>query len=144
MSLHPCSACGGHIQGKAISVYWAWNRADGTRVSYLSWLDQQHFLEHVMPWDQGDAPAAYVCPGCGIGTVDDYDAIYAHIYVPRMPEMVQEWPTCASCAAVKRLWIVDHSALQPDRQAQLGAGAPNTPSTPYTWEEWRRSMGRGN
>lgn len=140
MSLRPCDVCKGHIEAKPVSLYWAWNPDPHTRVALRQRLCTACFGQTVVPWQINGEQPVLVCPVCGIGTVDDYDATYVTIVVPGFPKLSCEWATCGSCALTVREFARTGADPLPERQLGAEASAPSPSDTRLTWEEYRRSL----
>jgi hypothetical protein len=130
-----CGSCGQQSTEKPITLYWAWNRADGTRVAWRQKLCRGCLVEQVVPHVAAAMEPLLACPACGISTVDDYDAVYVKAYAPGGPPITSEWPLCPPCAVtVRQRAMVGADALE-DRQSG-GSGAdfgPRPVSAVDTW-----------
>jgi len=138
-----CNGCGERPENKLTQVNWSWRRADGFRVAYRARLCVACFATKVAPLAidyTGNVPLT--CPGCGIDTEQDMDAIYTTNFIPSYGEYRTESPFCGPCAASYRIWVLDHSWQLDDQR-----GAAGGPSTPPDAETILRDMGlpvRGN
>jgi hypothetical protein len=130
-----CSSCQQQGTEKPSSLYWAWKRADNTRVAYLQKLCFTCFCTVVLPLVSPSLEPLLACPACGISTVDDYDAVYVKIYVPGEQPMTLEMPLCGPCAVNVRTQAQKGAKLLDDREAGgLGAtGGPQPVSAAQTW-----------
>lgn len=131
-----CASCEQQQDYKLISLYWAWARADRTRVAWLQKVCRACFTEQVAPYASNAMEPVLMCPVCGIGTVDDYDTVWVTIYVPGMPKLDSEWPCCGPCAVAVRTRAMAGATQLPDRQSgSLGAASgPQPASAAATWE----------
>lgn len=130
-----CDACQQQGTEKLSSLYWAWNRADGTRVAYLQKLCFTCFCATVLPLMDPARSPVLLCPTCGISTVDDYDAVYCKVYVPGQPPETLEMPLCGPCAVNVRNQALNGARPLEDREAgSLGAArGPQPVSATQTW-----------
>lgn len=137
MPLARCMHCQRRYAAKPYGVYWAWNRADRVRVAHRSLLCSDCFTEHVAELCFLDNTVeTLTCPKCGIATEEDYDAVYATVYIPNGPPVTIEAPFCGACAANYRTWILGASAPLEDR-----SGVDVDPRTHVSGVEVLRSMG---
>jgi hypothetical protein len=123
-----CDSCSQQSAEKPCSCYWAWKRADNTRVAYLQKLCFTCFCTQVLPLVEPALQPVLACPGCGISTVDDYDSVWCNVFVPRQPAYTLEMPLCGPCAVkVRNAALVGARQLE-DRQAgSLGAASGPQP-----------------
>jgi hypothetical protein len=76
------------------------------------------------------------CPGCGIDTEDDMDAIYTTSYIGGYGEFKTESPFCNACAAQLRIWVQEQGWLLEDQ-----LGATGGPQLDISAAETLRSLG---
>jgi hypothetical protein len=136
VSLIPCCVCHGHIPNKPVSIYWAWNRADGSRAAWLQKVCVACFAAGLAQLAQKIAPDALVCPQCGIGTVDDMDPVYASLYIPGYEKITVEAPLCGPCAVPIRTAAQVGATALPQRQGVLG-GQGQAPQLMPADQVWR-------
>jgi hypothetical protein len=122
-SLVKCVGCGERCGSRPIGVYWRWMRADGVWKHYYQRVCAGCYAAKVLPLDV-DHPGdmRLTCPGCGIDTEDDYDGVYTTSFPGKGPQVNTESAFCGVCAAVLRLWVVDHA-----RDTDTHEGAPRPP-----------------
>lgn len=130
-----CSSCGTVGTEKLSSLYWAWSRADHTRVCYLQKLCFGCFIEQAQMLIVSALQPIYVCPACGIDTTEDHDDIYLTYCLPGQQKALAELPMCGPDAVRVRNAALVGATLMPDREAgSLGAAASPQPiSGAQTW-----------
>lgn len=134
-----CSGCSQRPESKFANVTWAWRNADGARRAYRQRLCVACFVQHVLAIHKDmPADARLTCPGCGIDTDDDYDAIYVTAFLPGSGKETYEYPTCGACAARIRIWVTEHGQLLEEIESR---GQEQAPSTPTPWQEVLRGLG---
>jgi hypothetical protein len=74
-----------------------------------------------------------MCPACGIGTADDYDAVYLSYYLPGMPSGQAEMPLCGPCAVTVRNTAMEGAAPLEDRGVGVGGPQPVAQSAAEAW-----------
>lgn len=134
MSLYPCSACAERVPGKLSQIYWAWNRADGTRRAVKQRLCMTCFCMHVLPVATAAMEALVACPVCHTSTVSDMDPVYATIYMPGQPQMDAEMALCGPCAVEVRNRAQLGAEDLPDRQGELGGSSPPPVTSADAWK----------
>lgn len=124
-----CNSCGQHSDAKLASCYWAWMRADRTRVAYLQKLCITCFATQVLPLVvEAEAPLL-ACPACHIGTVDDHDDVFLTFFAGGRNETKSDWPLCGRCAVeVRNRAQVGAAQLLDRQQGSLGAASGPQPS----------------
>ena len=133
MSLYPCSACSERVPGKMSQVYWAWLRADDTRVAYKQRLCSACFITNVWIAASEAMNNLVACPVCHEGTADNMDPVYATLYVPGQPRMDAEMALCPRDAVeIRNRALLGAESLQ-DRQSALGGSSPPPPTAADTW-----------
>lgn len=124
-SLVKCSGCGERCGSKPISVYWRWQRADQQWKSYSGRYCAGCYAAKCLALDaERPAGARLACPGCGVDTEDDYDAVYTTSYPNPKEATSIDAPFCAACAAMFRIWVQEHA-----RDTDDGGRALERPST---------------
>ena len=115
MVLVRCTGCLERNQPKYAQVTFSWRRADNVRVAYRARLCNGCWAQQVAPLDRVyDGTDRLTCPNCGIDTEDDMDPIYTTSFLPEYGKFTTESPFCASCAAIYRIWVLDHAELLSD------------------------------
>jgi len=126
-SLVKCRACGYRCGERPIGVYWRWMRADGIWKAYYARICAACYASKVLPLDQDYPPDAQLtCPQCGIGTEDDYDAIYTTSYPGGGGKVGTDSPFCGVHAAEYRVWV---QSFAQDTESLSGAAQPQREST---------------
>lgn len=98
-----CSACAERPPVRPAQVTWAWRRTDGVRTAYRQNLCVTCFCTNVLPLDVEAGPDEPLrCPVCGIGTDDDYDAVYITAFIPGTGKMRITVASCGPCAVEVR------------------------------------------
>ena len=126
-SLVKCEGCSLRCDARPIGVYWRWMRADAVWRSYYArvctacWMSKVSVLDRDYPADEPQT-----CPGCGVKTEDDYDAIYTTSFPGKGPQVDTESPFCGACAASYRVWVTDHAR---DTGSPDGASKPRQESS---------------
>lgn len=137
MVLVRCSGCEQRSQPKYTSVTWAWVRSDGVRVAYRGRLCNACFMAKVSPIAlEYSGDMALTCPQCGIDTEGDMDAVWTTSYLPGYGELKGEAPFCGACAAMYRVWVLDHSW-----SLESNVGPAAGPTTHASGDEVLRAMG---
>ena len=123
------------VHEKPASLYWAWKRADGQRVAYKQLVCASCARDHYAPViSAAMLSELLVCPACGIGTEDDYDAVYLTFFLPGAPRGQVEMPMCGPCAAELRSKAMRGATRLDDRGVGVGGPQPYTPTAVETWE----------
>ena len=117
-----CGLCEQQFQGKPASLYWAWTNADGRRRAWKQKVCPDCLREHYARAILASQEPVLMCPQCGIGTVDDYDAVYLTYCIPGMPKAQAEMPCCPPCAVALRSLALKGASELEDRG--VGAGGP--------------------
>jgi hypothetical protein len=137
MSLARCTSCKTRPGVKLDWVYWAWVRADGERVSYLSKLCRSCFTGLVgKAYRDYSGVDALTCPSCGIETEDDRDTIWATAFPAYATQVDVEAPFCGPCAAMFRLLVLE--AADPLEQVR---GQDSGPSSIASGADILRDLG---
>lgn len=134
MSLKLCSVCQERIPGKPGTVYWAWNRADNSRVCYKQSLDVTCFAMNVVPLQVAAESPLLICPMCHADTTHDMDAIYMTVCIPGHDCANVELPTCGPCAVEVRNTAMMNAELMPDRGSGLGGRGPQPMTSKSVWD----------
>jgi hypothetical protein len=121
--------------GKPASLYWAWVRADGKRKAWKQQICQDCFREHLVKLIVNSMEPVLICPACGIGTVDDYDAVYLTYCMPGMPKDQSEMPLCGACAVEVRNKALLGAKELDDRGVGVGGPQPQPQSAAQTWAD---------
>lgn len=132
-----CNACRQTGTDKLVSLYWAWNNADGARRAHLQKLCTACFRAQVAPLIIRALEPLIACPACGISTVDDYDAVYVTYCVPGYPKDQSEMPCCGACAVEVRNKALAGAVPLPDRSG-TGGGlglSPHPGDARSLWDE---------
>lgn len=128
-----CPLCNQQSLSKLASLYWAWVRADGHRKAFKQRVCADCFREHYVKLIVASMEPVLICPACGIGTVDDYDAVYLTYCMPGMPKDQSEMPLCGACAvSVRNLALTGASELE-DRGVGVGGPQPEAPTGAAMW-----------
>lgn len=135
MSLFPCHGCQEKVPEKLATLYWAWVRADGSRVCYRQKLCVSCVSTRVLPFWVSVLADMFHCPSCHTPSEDDVDPIYVTLYAPGMPEDKQDWATCGVCAVAIRNAALERSTLMPDRNTGV-EGPSHGPSTDARVAPW--------
>jgi hypothetical protein len=130
-----CALCQQQRTEKPVSLYWAWNRADGSRKAVKQKICPDCFREHYVSLVVTSMQPVLVCPSCGIGTVDDYDAVYLTYCLPGMPKDQSEMPLCGACAVVVRNKALEGASDLEDRGVGVGGLGPQ-PMVQSAAETW--------
>jgi hypothetical protein len=121
-SLVKCDACGHRSGIRPTSVYWRWERADKVWKGYYGRLCPACTAAKVLPLDIDYSEGRpLTCPQCGIGTEDDYDAVYLTYYPAGRNQESTDAPFCGVHAAEYRLWVTEFAR---DTGDDVGASKP--------------------
>lgn len=121
-----CTQCGEAQKEARIWAVAAWQRADRIRVAYKHRLCLTCAASRLAPLQVHSDTAGMTCPGCGIDTTSDYDAVYI-TWIPKgVGELKAECPFCDACAALFRIWFQEGAEELEDRQ-QVVEGRPDAP-----------------
>ena len=131
-----CASCGQHSVAKPVTVYWAWRRADNSRVAWRQKLCYACFAQEAAPLIVAAEQPVFACSSCGIDTTDDHDDIYLTYYVPGMEKAQSELPTCPSCAVRIRNGAMVGAVQLEDREHE-SRGAFEGPPTTSPADIWR-------
>jgi hypothetical protein len=137
MPLVRCAECNRRTDDQPSQVTFAWRRADLVRVAYRCRLCRACLAErcaHVLRRYEGEE--RLTCPGCGIDTEDDFDAVFTTAYIPSYGKVAGEAPFCGACAAIYRNWVLDKCQLLEDT-----LGATGGPQQHPSGDEVLRAMG---
>lgn len=115
MIVKTCTRC---REGQKEPLFWTvanWDRADGVRVAYKHKLCLACVAEKIAPLQVHSDDQGMTCPGCGIDTSQEYDAVWI-TWIPKgVGELKAECPFCNVCAAHFRLWFEAGGEALPDR-----------------------------
>lgn len=133
MIVKRCTRC---QDTQTASLTWtsaAWVRADGVRRAYAHKLCDTCVAAKVAPVHTASESPVMTCPGCGIGTQDDYDAIWL-TFIPRgVGKFRADAPFCAPCAAQYRIWFQEGARELEDRDSSAsGLVAATRPTAEQT------------
>jgi hypothetical protein len=128
-----CALCGQQTLSKPASLYWAWTRADGHRKAWKQKVCTDCFRDHYAALIVSSLEPVLVCPACGIGTVDDYDAVYLTYCLPGMPKDQSEMPMCGPCAVALRNKALSGAVELDDRGVGVGGPQPVAPDAAEMW-----------
>lgn len=114
---------------------WAWNDSEGTRHAYKQKLCLACVASKLAPLHVACESPEMKCPGCGIDTAEDYDAVYV-TFIPRgVGTLRAEAPFCAACAAHMRIWAMEGAERLEDREpGNRGASDAPRPSATDIWD----------
>lgn len=99
-------------------LFWtvcAWFRGDGVRVAFKQKLCLTCVAARIAPLQVHSDSNTMTCPNCGIGTSDDYDAVYVNWVQKGMGQLNAECPFCGPCAAMFRAWFMENAERMDDR-----------------------------
>lgn len=128
-----CGRCEQQVPGKRASLYWAWVNADGRRRAYKQMVCPTCVIEAFAALIVRSEEPVLICPDCGIGTADDYDAVYLTYCLPGMPKAQSEMPLCGSCAVKVRTEALKGATALPDREAGVGGLGPQPTDPVPDW-----------
>lgn len=106
--------------GKPVSMYWAWNLADGSRRAYKQLICEDCFRERYVPLIVRAFEPLLACPWCGEDTTDGYDAVYVTYCPPGAPKGQSEMPLCGVHAAELRGLAMHGATPLQDRGVGVG------------------------
>lgn len=129
MSLIPCDFCHKRVAEKLSQATWAWYPDKGDRVAYRQRLCTQCYCTNVLPLDKPLDFENLCCPGCGISTEHDMEAVYCTVYIPGNGRQQFEFPTCGSCATEIRARAEEGGVRLENRRVEGPESGPSTPST---------------
>ena len=118
-----CSLCEQDVAQKPASLYWAWVNADGRRRAWKQKVCPDCFREHYVPLIVSSMEPVLICPSCGIGTADDYDAIYLTYCLPGMPQdqkLVNEAMAAGACEFISKMSSLDCILQKAERFLKYG------------------------
>lgn len=130
-----CDLCEQQRLEKPASLYWAWTNADGRRRAWKQRVCPDCVREHFAPLIFKAEDPVLICPSCGIGTADDFDAVYLSYFMPGMPAGQSEMPLCPSCAVVVRNKALHGARPLEDRGAVVGGPQPQVVTAAQTWAD---------
>jgi len=137
MVLVRCTGCEKRCESKPFNTTFAWRRSDGARRAYRAILCTACYVAKVVPLDRDYVSLEVLaCPGCGIATEDDYDAIFVTSFIPNYGKRSVEAPFCGACAASYRSWVLEHAQELEDQ-----VGATGGPYPTISAEETLRGLG---
>jgi len=128
-----CGVCTQQTIGKPASLYWAWTRADNRRKAWKQKVCLECFREHYAALIVRSMEPVLICPSCGIGTADDYDAVYLTYCMPGMPKDQSEMPLCPACAVKVRNLALSGAVELEDREVGVGGPQPDAITAAQTW-----------
>lgn len=129
-----CAICERDGLGKPVSLYWAWNNADGHRRAWKQKVCYDCFRDRYSKLVIAAMEPVLMCPNCSISTADEYDAVYLSYFVPGMPSDSSEMPLCGACAVdVRNTALLGATALD-DRGVGVGGPQPVAPTGAEVWE----------
>lgn len=123
-----CDLCQVAGTDKLASLYWAVNNSRGDRQAWLQKVCSGCFQEAYGMMVVRAVEPVLICPSCGIGTADDYQAVYLTYCVPGRAKEQSEFPFCGACADMVVLKARLNSRPLEDRG--VGAGGPSTGPQP--------------
>jgi len=132
-----CNLCEQQRTEKLSSFYWAWVGPAGRREAYKQLLCRDCVMEHFAPLILHSEDPLLVCPDCGIGTVDDYEAVYLTYCIPGMAKAQSEMPLCGACATKLRAKALENSRRLADREASIGGPQSDAPE-PTLADQWAK------
>lgn len=130
-----CDLCGQQHLEKPASMYWAWTNADGRRRAWKQKLCLECVRTTVVPLIVASEQPVLLCPSCGIGTADDYDAVYLTYCLPGQPQGQCEMPLCPAHAVAVRTNALTGSRELPDREASSGGPQLAPPNATAMWDQ---------
>ena len=125
--LKACTQCGEKQKEPLTWAVGAWKRADGVRVAYRQNLCMACTVAKLAPLQTHSDGDLMTCPQCGIGTEDNYDAVYISWIPKHVGKLTIESPFCPPCAAHFRIWWMHGAELLPERVTDR-EGASDAPS----------------
>jgi hypothetical protein len=83
------------------------------------------------------------CPGCGINTEDDMDAVYVTFIPKGQGKLQMDLPMCPSCAVPLRVWLQAGSEQLDDRSLEVRGQetAPNPRPADFWADLWKDRAG---
>lgn len=130
-----CPLCQQQSLTKLASLYWAWTVADGRRRAWKQQACGDCFREHYVNLVVASMEPVLMCPGCGISTVDEFDAVYLSYYLPGMPSGQSEMPLCGPCAVEVRNKALLGSTQLEDRGVGVGGPQPQAQDPAQMWAD---------
>jgi hypothetical protein len=130
-----CDLCEQQRLEKPASLYWAWTNANGARRAWKQRICPDCFRSELTELIVRSTDPVLICPACGIGTAEDYDAVYLSYFLPGMPGGQAEFPMCPPCAAVLRGKAIKGARQLEDRGAPVGGPQPQAPTAAETWAD---------
>lgn len=110
-----CSLCADVQREPLVWTSLAWYTAAGDRVAYKHRLCATCVATKVVPVQVHSDLPQFTCPACGIGTENEYDAIYGLFYAKGGPPLRFEAPFCPADAARYRVWFQQGATRLEDR-----------------------------
>lgn len=141
-----CDLCKQVRTEKPVSLYWAWNLADGHRKAYRQKVCLDCAKHHYASLIRAALEPILICPACGIATVDDYDAVYLTYCVPGHEKQQSEMPFCGPCAVGVRVKAMEGATLLDDRGVGVGGLSPQPSDLTSTalWDQLGLTPSRRN
>lgn len=140
MSLLPCSYCHERFLGKAISVSWAWWRADQSRSAWRQRLCPACWRKLLGDVEAKTRENPFLCPVCGGAPDETMDPTYATSFIPDYGPLRLEMATCAGCAVPVRAEAMVGATKLDDRRVGSGGQDPG-PQTNATGAAIWESLG---
>ncbi len=121
-----CQMCEVAGTEKLASLYWAWMVGPHERRAYLQKVCAECVRSNlVLIILHGNEPVL-ICPTCGIGTADDYDAVYLTYCLPGLPKARVDLPLCPADAVKLRELAVRNATRLENREIGVGGLGPQT------------------
>jgi hypothetical protein len=130
-----CNLCEQQGLVKRASLYWAWVNANGVRRAWKQQICPDCFRAELATLIVKAEDPVLLCPACGIGTADDYDAVYLTYCLPGMPKGQSEFPLCGPCAVVLRNKALKNAQPLEDRGALVGGPQPQEITSKQAWAD---------
>jgi len=137
MQLIRCSIDGERPKEVPATIFWAWRDLEGTRHAYRQRLCLTHYAMNVAPLERESDDDRLHCPACGIDSEDNYQPVWASIFVKGMKPASLTLPLCPPCMLRVCSSAELGSESLPDREVGAGAAAPT-----YSAWETLRALGR--
>lgn len=119
MIVKTCTLCAGTQPEPLFWVVSAWQTADGERHAYKHKLCLTCVAARIAPLQVHSDGQGMTCPGCGIDTSQDYDAVYI-TWIPKgVGKLSAECPFCNACAAHYRVWFVAGAEVLENRSRSI-------------------------
>ena len=134
MIVRKCSLCGDAQAEPLVWTVFSWTQLDGSRTALKHRLCVECSATILAPLHVACERPVMLCPHCGIGTDDNYDAVYGTFVPKGVGTMRFEAPFCPPCAAHFRERVSPGGQPLPDRtpedRTQL---SPRRASAEDTW-----------